>query len=298
MVGISPLVREALSNPSWPAIRARLRLLVILFGFGLWLTARVPLAEEQLPAAAVNFAYATVLGTGVYEVGERRVYVLNMPFHCTLREPSGDRPGLRFKLPVSLGTHQFDWRDILEDDFPERLQTVGFVPGLELVWALTERWRLKPFAQLGYVADLQEDNDAYVYVAGIKSLYQQSHGRSTLSLGAGGTLAGQRALRGGSDTGFGLVELGVDWRHPLGLRLLERNLDASLFYIASRYFNDVDFLDIGDQRFSIRHTHEIGVTLGIDRPVAVCGVEFDRVGVGYQFGDGLDALRFNLGFPF
>ncbi len=276
----------------------RLRPLGLSLWLSLLLAAPIGRAEEQLPAAAVNFAYATVLGTGIYEVGERRVYVLNMPFHYTLREASGDRPGLRFKLPVSLGTHHFDWRDILEDDFPERLQTVGFVPGLELAWALSEGWRLKPYAQLGYVADLQEDNDAYVYVAGLKSLYQQSQGRSTLSLGAGATLAGQRAVRGGSDTGFGLVELGVDLRHPLGLRLLERNLDASLFYIASRYFNDVDFVDIGDQRFSIRHSHQIGVTLGIDRPVTFWGLELERVGVGYQFGDGLNALRFNLGFPF
>ena len=274
------------------------RSLRLLLWLSSLLAASPPRAEEQLPASAVNFAYATVLGTGAYQVGERRVYVLNLPFHYTLREPGSKRLGLRLKLPLSLGTHQFDWRDVLEDVFPERLQTVGFVPGLELAWALSDRWRLKPFAQLGYVADLQEDNDAYVYVAGIKSLYQQHKGLSTLSLGAGATLAGQRAVRGGSDTGFGLVEVGVDLRHPLGLRLLERNLDASLFYIGSRYFNDVDFLDIGDQRFSIRHSHQVGVTLGIDRPIAIWGMELERVGVGYQFGDGLDALRFNLGFPF
>ncbi len=77
----------------------RYRLHPLAHSFWLWLLLAAPVGrpEAQSPAA-VNFAYATVLGTGVYQAGERRVYVLNMPFHRTLRTPSGDRPGLGFNL--------------------------------------------------------------------------------------------------------------------------------------------------------------------------------------------------------
>jgi hypothetical protein len=56
--------------------------------------------------------------------------------------------------------------------------------------------------------------------------------------------------------------------------------------------------EVGERRFSIRYSHQIGVTLGIDWPISVRGMELERVGAGYQFDDGLDALRFNPGFPF
>jgi hypothetical protein len=38
--------------------------------------------------------------------------------------------------------------------------------------------------------------------------------------------------------------------------------------------------------------------MGIDGPVTCWRSELVRVGMGYQFGDGLEALRFNLGLPF
>ncbi len=52
---------------------------------------------------------------------------------------------------------------------PENLDTLGFVPGIELDFELTQHWHLVPFAQAGRASDLQGGSDATVYSFGAEA---------------------------------------------------------------------------------------------------------------------------------
>lgn len=253
--------------------------------------------DDELDAT-LNFAYATILGTGAYKVGERSVYVLNFPFSMTLREANEAQWGLKLELPFTVGIHDFDLRGVVEDHTLDRLETLGFTPGLEVSIPLDDRWTLKPFGQIGYTVDLREDHDAYVYVGGIKSLSVYPLESFTISVGASVTVAGQTEVSSSKSSGFGVAALGLDFRRALGVELYGYQLDGSLYVIANKYFNQLEFLSVGDEEFSIDKTLEVGVTVGTERPVKILGVNWQRVGMGFVYGDEIEAISFNLGFPF
>ena len=77
-------------------------------------------SESEPGEGALNFAYATVLGTGAYQVGERSVYVLNLPFFATLQAPDEHQWGVELLLPLTLGVHDFDL-----PGFPRECAPVG-----------------------------------------------------------------------------------------------------------------------------------------------------------------------------
>lgn len=72
----------------------------------------------------------------------------------------------------------------------------------------------------------------------------------------------------------------------------------SVFAIASHYYNDLDLVSIRDDDFHIDRTYEIGLTLRTAQPFRLLGMDWQRVGMGYIWGDGVESVTFNLGFPF
>lgn len=256
-------------------------------------------ADTSRRSDTINVAYANILGSGIYEIGDRRAYVLNMPFAFVLYEPENRDWTMNLLLPVTVGVLDVPWDDFWGSDLDgDRLQTLGVVPGIEMNIPLADHWSLKPFVQAGYVHDAKEDYDAWVYFGGLKGLARYQLGEYDIGLGAGITVAEQRPVSRGDNTGIGVIELGVDVRRKLDMQLRGKPMDMSVYAIASNYYNDLDLLDIEDDDFHIERTYEIGLTLGIAQPVRFWGVDWQRLGMGYKWGDGLESITFNTGFPF
>ena len=96
-----------------------------------------------------------------------------------------------------------------------------------------------------------------------------------------------------------MLEAGLDVSHPIGLSFLNRELDAGIFFVVSRFFNRVDFLEDGGETERVNRVYTIGLTLGARKSVSIWNIEFDRVGIDYRWGNaGLRGIGFNLGFPF
>lgn len=256
-------------------------------------------AGADEPGDTINVAYAQILGSGIYEIGDRRAYVLNMPFAFVLYEPENRDWAMNLLLPVTVGVLDVPWDDFWGSDLDgDRLQTLSVVPGIEMDIPLDDHWSLKPFIQAGYVHDAKEDYDAWVYFGGLKGLARYQLGAYDVGLGAGITVAEQRPVSRGDNTGIGVIELGVDVRRALDMQLRGKPMELSVYAIASNYYNDLDLLDIEDEDFHIKRTYEIGLTLGIAQPVRFWGVDWQRLGMGYKWGDGLESITFNTGFPF
>jgi len=202
-------------------------------------------------------------------------------------------------LPVTVGVLDVDWDEFWGNGVDgDRLQSLGVTPGIEMVIPLGAHWALKPFVQAGYIVDLNEDYDAWLAMGGLRSLARYQLGEYSIGLGATITVAEQRPVSRGDNTGIGVIDLGVDVRHPLDMRLRGQPLELSVYAMASRYYNDLDLLDVEDDDFHIEQTYEVGLTLGTAQPLRILGIDWQRVGMGYMWGDGIESITFNLGFPF
>ena len=117
------------------------------------------LAAQLVDFAPFHWAYSPSLGGGVYRLGddtEARVYRGN--FSVKLRETpeaQGSGPGVRLLLPVTVGFQNLDDDDLPADRPSDEVETVGFLPGVELEQRVGERWTLRTRAQLGQAEELQ-----------------------------------------------------------------------------------------------------------------------------------------------
>jgi hypothetical protein len=64
-----------------------------------------PLTEGE--AQLAHFAFASQLGSGVYSISGRTIQIYRLPVGWEVAEPEGRRPGLRLKLPLTIGLYDF-----------------------------------------------------------------------------------------------------------------------------------------------------------------------------------------------
>ena len=252
------------------------------------------LAQEAY-LAPINFAYATWIGSGYYQLEDRELYVLRIPIAIPLRSVNDDHWGINLLLPVTFAYEQFnfDFLDFTNDD----IQGAAFVPGVEVQIPVSENWILKPFGQIGI--EYSESTTTYIYGVGIKSLYSFQWGRVDFGLGNSLIFAGEDATGNSEDEGFSMFQVGLDARHLINFSTGNRDADIGSYVVVSRFLDTVDFFGInGEVSQKIRTLVQIGLTLGIDPPVTLLGIDFSRVGIDYTFGNDFSGIGFNLGFPF
>jgi len=260
--------------------------------------AEAVIAEDEDPIETVKVAYANILGSGLYSIGDRKAFVLNMPFEFGLYEPENADWSLNMLLPVTIGVLDTGSDDILDLLDKDQLQTLGVTPGVKMYIPFQDHWVIKPFIQAGYIYDIDDIHDAWIVMGGVGGLGQYQLGNYTVGLGANISALEQKPVHIGENSGIGIAELGLDVRHPLNMLFQDKPLEISIYTIASRYYNRLDLLEIKDDEFRIEQTYTIGMTLGTTTPFRLLGINFQRVGMGYKFGDGLKSITFNLGFPF
>lgn len=240
----------------------------------------------------VGYEYATWLGTGGFRVGARDVFILNLPFHKRLRQSSEDRFGLRILLPVTVG-----WLDkgaLVSED----LQTLTFVPGVELDFQVVPRWHLKPFAQLGLGKDFSNGDTAYIGAAGVKSKYSLTHGDYSFTLGNALVVAGSQPDGDGRSSTFTRFDAGVEVYRPIEWTIAGRRARLGAFYIASFFASDAGVLRLDAGRDGIDTVHTFGLALGVETPLPLLGLDLDWLGLSYISGQGLRGIQLNTGFPF
>jgi len=253
---------------------------------------RVMADEDPEPVDLINFSFATWLGSGIYRKDDRTMYVLRMPLRYELRPPEDGRLGFRLLLPATVGYYDFD-------DPASNATMASFVPGLEVQIPVNEYWTLKPFGHVGVGTEMESGDSVYIYGGGVGSLVSFPWRKYVISVGNSVTLAKDSDTGSGETSGFSLISAGLDVRRPLGLTLLDRQLDGSVYFIANRFFDRVNFLETDGDDETIRNIYEVGITLGSAKPFSIWKLSADRVGIDYRFGSrGFEGIGLNLGFPF
>ena len=263
------------------------------------------LASGELAAQAldednniVNYSYAVVFGTGVYQVKDQTAFIFRVPFTYSLREPSPERPGMKLLLPALVGYYDYDYDKIFQGDTPGDAATLSFVPGLEFEYVMNERWRLKPYGQFGFGRDLKNNENARIAVGGVSSHYRIPHeGKWRYALGNTAIYTSYNPDNGGTQS-MGILGVGIDLIYPWGLTVFGKESNLANYLIYYLYLDKPGF-EQGDGRSeSVSGEFEWGLALGFEKPSKFLGFEFERIGLGLRYSDDTKGIRLVTSFPF
>ena len=250
--------------------------------------------EEQL----VNYAFATQLGSGVYTISGRTLQIYRLPFNYVITEPEEGRPGVRLTLPLTLGLVDFKPQDVLDTGLPENLDTLSFVPGIELDFLLTPHWHLLPFAQAGRAWDLASDSDATVYSFGAHAAATKDYESIGLRFDVGATYAAVEPDQALPSDDFVLIEAGIEGRRPLDLKPGGHSFDWGAYLLADFFANRSSApLDTAADAAN-RLQFELGLTFGPRSRITVWRIPVPRLGIGYRLSGDLGVWRLVFGQPF
>ena len=262
--------------------------------------ASIPALGSDDPDELLNYSFGVWVGSGIYKVkgADKRFVVLRIPAAYTFRKAQYDkdrfidRLGYRLLIPAVLAVQD-------ETDTNYTFGAAAFVPGLEVQVPVNRFWTLKPFGQFGAGKDTAGGNLTYIYGGGARSLISFPWNRFEFGIGNSVILAKDKNASNGDTNGFSMLEAGLDVTHPIGLTFRDHELRAGLFFVASRFFNRVEFLEDGEDTERVNRIFNVGLTLGTDESVSIWKFSVDRVGVNYRWGNaGFRGIGFNLGFPF
>ena len=184
------------------------------------------------------------------------------------------------------------------EGFPEDIETVSFIPGVEFEVPVRENWLLKPFADFGVAADVAGDTHAYVYSVGTKSYCTFRRDRKPeLTLGNRLHWVGSHTAEVRSDA-LGLFETALDARFPLRWTIGDRQTNVSIYAVNYLYLDDIEFVRPDDTQVTIDTEWEVGITFGTDPKMRWWKFAAPRFGISYRFGGELNAVRITVGTPF
>jgi hypothetical protein len=280
------------------------RLLVIALAA---LACTIGVAQTEDGPPLINFAFASQLGTGIYQSGEQTVQVYRISVPFTIRSEDDHRWGARLLFPVGLGFYGFRTADFFEGNLPQDVSTVTVAVAAEFPIRFGEHWTVGPRGEIGYARDLRSEADSRVYAVGLRTAGVYERDRRTWMLHGRLVWAGQSEARLVLADDFLRLQTAVEVRHPLPLRLAGRAVDLGTFAASHVFFDSIDFFRFPQQirvetvdeipQPSVAYTWEIGLTLGLD-PRKIGRVPVPRLGLSYRFGDDVSAVRFVIGAVF
>jgi hypothetical protein len=276
-----------------------------------WLVAVACAATLGTPSAAtqetdrlIHWAYATTLGSGVYELGEGvEMLVVRAPFSWRWRASDPSKRcgcGLMLLLPVTVGVQNFELDELLAGGIPDRVEQVSFLPGVEIELPRNERWTLRLRAQLGWGTELAGDREsALIYAMGVRSRLLWPERKLRPAWISGLQWAGYHAQPGERQS---LVRLTNGIELEVAVPRLKFRYDPMRlmpYVLNDRYVESIHFFSVADEGVhDLDAEWEVGVAAGRARPFSFFGVKFDRVGLGYRFSEESRGIRFVFGSIF
>jgi hypothetical protein len=271
-------------------------LLIFIFGPILFLLIGFfdPSWSQVYPAGGINYAYSTWVGTGYYDVGDRRVYILRGRLSYPVLEPSEDRKwALDLMLQGTIGFYEFTSE-------AEDVGAVTAVPGLMFQYPVLDNWRLKPFGQIGLGKDFRGGDFVLIGGGGIKSLadFRQANG-IVWELGNSLTIADNSdSDKSITDQGFSMFEIGINRRNPLRHRVFGRQSVLNLFAVYTEFLNDLEFFQVEADDIRIKRLVKFGFAITSEEKFSILGIKFTGGGLDVTLGDNYFGIGWNTGFPF
>jgi hypothetical protein len=237
------------------------------------------------------------LGTwgGDSPVAGTEVYDLRIPASFKVFTSDRDDWGLRVRLVLYAGIYDFNLDEAIDLDL--RFQSLAATPGVEFLVPVGKGWILKPFAEIGYGHDFDNDLGFGVWSVGMRTIVTWPVKTWYLSFGTKFQYLSTFTADLAFADDYGEIRLGFDARHPLPFTIGGNQADISGYYIRRQWVDafiakeDIDPLEI-------LYTNELGFTFGTTPKVKLWFIPLPRIGLGYRWGPHIKGIRLNFGFPF
>ncbi len=226
---------------------------------------------------------------------DTEVYDLRIPASFKIFTADDDDWGLRLRFVVYAGVYNFTVEDAI--DFDYKFQSLAATPGVEFLIPAGKGWILKPFAEIGYGRDFDNDLGYGVWSVGMRTIATWPVKKWDLSFGTKVDYLSTFTSTDAVASDFGEIRLGFDARHPLPFTIGGNQANLSGYYIRRQYIDAIIGRDESEP-LEIQHTNEVGFTFGTTPKVKLWFIPLPRFGLGYRFGPHVKGIRLNFGFPF
>ncbi len=252
----------------------------------------VPGGTRTTDQAFASYAFATELGTGIYEIGNRTIQVYRLPLAI---DGALGHDDWRWTMPITLGFYDFSTGDVVELDLPRGIGTFGVVPGLEMDYHLRDNWRVMPYVKAGFTLNSQDAPNQLIGGAGVHSVVTGTRGDYELKYVEQLTYAivGRRGLSADS-----LLRLrtGASATRPTGTMLGRHRLLATPYAMLDYYLDAPQAPATG---FKIPRTQvEAGLSFDLRPGPHWWIIPMPAVGLGYRFAGPLSGWLLAFGAPF
>lgn len=273
---------------SLPSVRRVLTALLLLI---LPQLADAQQSDEPPPVIPGFFTMGMNEPTG----SEGTVNDVRIPIGYTLISPEGRAWGLRLRLIVYAGIYDIDFTEA--QDLKIRFESLAATPGVEFLVPVGKGWTLKPFTEIGYARDFDQDLGLGVWSIGMRTFTEWESRDVRLRFGTKiqwlSTFESDLVL---ADSFFEL-QLGLDVGFPLGFDIAGSPAYLSPYGIRHQYVDASIGRPNGDP-FEITYTNEIGLAFGARPRIKLWFFTLPRIGIGYRWGPNIDGWRLSFGFPF
>lgn len=252
-------------------------------------------AEDGVAASTINHAFATELGTGVYDMGGRNIFVVRFTPAYELRAAREGRPGLRLVAPIAAGSFDFNPFDSIEAEVPDRVDSFSLMPGVEMDFLQGNDWVLTPWLRVGgSFSDGQ--SDGLMYGAGARLTWQGKRGKvemqrlhelSLVTIDYSAAIPDDRFLR---------LRNALDLRQQFFRVTPTRRLMAGLYAIVDIVPDPPELPAEAGEQSVIQM--ELGFTLNAEPRPRIGRWRWPRLGFGYRAAGEFSGWRIVVGAPF
>ena len=251
---------------------------------------RPVLAQEPEPfEPTIHWAYASFFGTGWYKINDQRSgFIVRAPFRWTVGEAQIDEDGERqiaytIRLPFTLGLARLDFEDIAGILDSDNLATASANISLDADIPVTQRFHVRPVAEMGYSTIIDESDWAWTYRAEVKTRTTFEAGKLDWALLFDYGIVGYEPNRGDSDD-FEFAAAGLEFGYPVDWFSSTDGQTMLYWHLGYTDFLDEIEVQTGVEEFdSVANYWQVGIALGKrDEPVHIWRLNFDRLGLAYN----------------
>ena len=259
------------------------------------------MAQATAPEAdPLNHAFSVYLGSGIYVSENRSVFIIRIAPRIKIRSEKDHKFGIRLRFNATFGFYDFDPKDLIELEFPDRLGTFAFVPGIEFPVNIYDNWVLTPFFDVGPATDTEFQDLNVVLGTGFRSRAEWHHKRFTYLLWNELIYAKNLQTKEYASEDYSLLRSDFEARGIARYRLGKRPFDLGLL-LGLDYFFDTVIVNVPfDKPKEIGVRYEVGFTTGSSEPWHHLKkmVKTPRLGLSYRFGQGTSSVRFLISFRY
>jgi hypothetical protein len=267
-----------------------------------WTGPALAASTSSADTGYANFAFASELGSGIYEINGStiQVYQVKPGYWLRYAERPGAGPGFHLVFPVTVGFFDFQLQDLAHLEIPTHIGALSLEPGLELDYWLREDWHVYPYAKGGATFASSSEVNAFIWDVGVRSDYRFSliNGADLWRVDFTHAAVHYHQTEGAPlpDDSFTRLRNGVEFRHGFGAPFRERRFEFGVYGVSDFYLDAPHGPASGISARTLQF--ETGLMFGLNPMYQLWGVPWPRIGIGYRDAGVLSGWRLVLGEPF